>query len=384
MAADLRSIARKAWRRIASIETGVVLLMLVVILAAVGTLILQRPMTRPEEMQSAYSPFVLQILDAAGLTDVYHSWWFLGLLLLVNVSILASSIDRFPGRWRYFSAPNLYPDESFRRAVHPQASLAVCGGEAGERTALAAAERALQSRGYNPVRTAHQGHFGIFAERHRISELAVFIVHLSLLLIFLGNLVDSLWGWRGTLQLNEGQSSSRVEMPNGTSRALPFYLRCEAAGRENYADGTPKKLWTKLAVVEDGQDAQKKEIAVNDPLLYKGIRFFQSSDVANGRSARLNVSHEPGQWEVWSGIVLLGIGLVFVFYVAHLRFWVIPVREQRSGRRSLWIGARTNRNRESLEKRFNDLVASIDQELKAAPNASREQPAQFVEACSRQ
>jgi hypothetical protein len=53
MAVDLRSILHKTWRTIASIETGVVLLILVVILSAVGTIILQRPVTRPEEMQSA-------------------------------------------------------------------------------------------------------------------------------------------------------------------------------------------------------------------------------------------------------------------------------------------------------------------------------------------
>ncbi|MGA8068150.1 MAG: cytochrome c biogenesis protein ResB, partial [Terriglobales bacterium] len=123
MAADLRSVAHKVWRTIASIQTGVVLLILVVIFAAVGTIVLQRPATEPEEMQIAYSPQTLRILDAVKLTDVFHAWWFLGLMGLVSVSIVAASIDRFPNSWRYFSRPYKYPDASFRRASHPQKSL---------------------------------------------------------------------------------------------------------------------------------------------------------------------------------------------------------------------------------------------------------------------
>jgi cytochrome c biogenesis protein len=379
MAVDLRSIFHKTWRTIASIETGVVLLILVVILSAVGSIILQRPVTKPEEMQSAYSPQVLRLLDAAGLTDVFHSWWFLGLVFLVSLCIVAASVDRFPSRWRYFSCPYKYPDEGFRRALHAQKSLPLANKEAGEEISLEAAERALQARGFNPERVARQDRFAVFAERHRISELAVFLVHSSLLLIFFGTIVDGLWGWRGTINLQEGQSSNVVEMRNGKTRALPFYLRCDSAGQENYPDGTPKKLWTKLAVVKAGQDVLSKEIVVNDPLLYGGVRFYQSSYSANGRITGLEVSREPGQWGVWAGVVLMGIGLAFVFYLVHMRFWVVPVRDPRSGKLSLWIGGSANRNRDGFEERFNDLAAAIENELKRMTgSAQREQLAKIV------
>ena len=382
MAVNLRTLVRKTWRTVVSIETGVVLLILVVILSAVGTIVLQRPATTPTEMQSAYSPQVLRILDAVGLTDVFHSWWFLALVFLVSLCIVAASIDRFPSRWCYFSRPYKFPDEKFRRALHLQKSLPLATREADEETSLAAAGRALQSKGYNPERVVRQDHAGIFAERHRISELAVFIVHSSLLLIFFGTLVDGLWGWRGTLALNQGQSSNVVRMRDGTTRALPFYLRCDAAGKENYADGTPRRWWSRLTVVNGGQEVRKKEIAVNDPLLYGGVRFYQSNDGAMGRSEgleALEVAHEPGQWGVWSGAVLLGIGLAFAFYLAHVRFWVAPVRDRRTGKLSLWIGGSANRNREAFEERFNELVASIESELQAtACPAPREQLATLV------
>ena len=90
-----------------------------------------------------------------------------------------------------------------------------------------------------------------------------------------------------TLNLNEGQTSNIVELRDGTTRTLPFAIRCDAAGQENYKDGTPKKWWSKLAVVEDGRDVQKKEIVVNDPLLYSGVRFYQSSYGPNGKVDKL-------------------------------------------------------------------------------------------------
>ncbi|MGB9232888.1 MAG: cytochrome c biogenesis protein ResB [Terriglobales bacterium] len=476
---SFRTVTRKAWQTAASIKTGVVLLILVVILAAAGTVILQRPMTEPDDMQRAYSPQALRLLDAAGMTDVFHAWWFIGLMILVSLCIIAASIDRFPNAWRFYSRPYKYPDATFRRALHPQKSIAISDEESG----LVAAERALHSIGMKPERVVREDHFGLFAERHRISEMAVYIVHASLLLIFLGWTTDGVFGWKGNLTLTEGQTSNAIELRDGKTKTLPFAIRCDATGQENYKDGTPKKWWSQLAVVAGGQDVKTKEIVVNDPLIYNGVRFYQSGFGANGKvdkvvisatpnaafkaaSTRLHsaaasssepkeitftvgdtadldadttvrfaeffsdyavrdgqvykrsnevgspaahlvetvkssgksfdvwfpqldevadnskapyllepkdlkmghftgleVSHEPGQWGVWSGVVLLGVGLTFVFYVIHMRFWAVPVRDERTGLYSLWIGGSANRNRDAFEERFNELIEAIEKEV---------------------
>ena len=84
-----------------------------------------------------------------------------------------------------------------------------------------------------------------------------------------------------------GRPPTCVELRDGSTRTLPFAIRCDSAGQENYKDGTPKKWWSKLAVVEDGRDVRKKEIVVNDPLLYSGVRFYQSSYGPNGKVDKL-------------------------------------------------------------------------------------------------
>ena len=476
MAPSLRSAVRSTWKTLSSIKTGVVLIILVVIFSAAGTVILQRPMTEADDMARAYSPAMLRFLDAAGLTDVYHTRWFLSLMGLVSLSIIAASVERFPNAWRFFARPYKSPDEGFRRVLPVQAHIAITDEEQG----LSAAERAFRHVHLKSERIVRPDRFSLFAERNRISEMAVYIVHASLILIFFGAIVDGLYGWRGFLMLTPGTAGNQIEMRNGSSRALPFSIRCDGAGEETYTDGTPKRWWSKLAVIDGDREVSRKEIVVNDPLVYQGVRFYQASygrtgkldrlvlnaipkngaasaqeislgpnqiasldadtkvqvaefipdyvvqdghvyarsnDVVNpavqlivtsaktekavnfwlpeipgiaenssspynfepkelktGVFTGLEVSHEPGQWAVWAGVVLMAIGLTFVFYVVHVRYWVVPVADAQ-GNLALWIGGSANRNRDAFEHTFKRFVEQIEKELKPKFEEAAEQPA---------
>lgn len=479
MGTDSRTFRRKVWQTFSSVKTGVILLILTVIFSALGTIVLQRPITDLEELQRAYSPQMLRFFDAVGLTDVFHAWWFVLLLLLVSVSIVAASIDRFPNAWRYFARPYKYPDEAFRKALPTQKRIKV----SDEETGLVAAERALHSMGFKPERVVRSDHFSLFAERNRMSELAVYVVHASLLLIFLGGIVDALWGWRGSLNLTKGEQSNIIEMQGGKTRSLPFAIRCEGAGQENYKDGSPKQWWSKLIVVENNREVNAKQIVVNDPLVYRGVRFYQASFGPNGKVDQLiltaaprvaniggekkeiaiqpggtveldpdttvklaefipdyvvrdgqvytrstqvdnpaahfvvtskktgqsvnywmpaiegfaenekspykfeaqdlkmgyftglQVSHEPGQWSVWGGVILMGVGLTLVFYLAHVRFWVVPLHDAQGV--TLWLGGTANRNRDAFESRFEELTRRLAEQLE---NQKAKQPAASPEA----
>src|SRR6185437_15360888 len=83
MATKLIVLLRKGWQTLGAIKTGVVLLITVGLVSAADTLILQRPMTDPDEMSRAYSPQVLLLRDAVGLTNVFHAWWFVAFFFLV-------------------------------------------------------------------------------------------------------------------------------------------------------------------------------------------------------------------------------------------------------------------------------------------------------------
>ena len=415
-------------------------------------------------MQRAYSPQVLRLLDAVKLTDVFHAWWFVLLLSLVSLSIIAASIQRFPNAWRFFSRPYKSPDETFRKALPGHVLIPI----KDEETALSVAERVLHKEVSSRSGLCARTTFLSSASATAFLRLAVYIVHASLLLIFLGGIVDALYGWRGFVTLTRGQQSSQVQPQNGTTRTLPFAVRCDGAGQENYADGSPKRWWSDLAVVKDGQVILRKQIVVNEPLVYRGVRFYQASYGSTGKldkmvltaTARagqdpkdlaiglnetlpldadttvrlaefipdyvvqdgqvyarsndlenpaahlvveskksgqavnfwlppipgveqnasspytfqgkdlkmayftgLEVSHEPGQWSVWAGVIVMGFGLALVFYFVHKRVWVVPVRDAR-GQLKLWIGGTANKNKDAFEQRFRELVEQIESELK--------------------
>ena len=68
----------------------------------------------------------------------------------------------------------------------------------------------------------------------------------------------------------------------------------------------------------------------------------------------------------------MAIGLTFVFYVVHMRFWVVPVRDAR-GQLALWVGGTANRNRDAFEVKFKKLVEA-DSEGTEARSVGRRAP----------
>jgi cytochrome c biogenesis protein len=93
--------------------------------------------------------------------------------------------------------------------------------------------------------------------------------------------------------------------------------------------------------------------------------LFEGKDVQMAYFTGLEVSHEPGQWLVWAGVLLMGAGLALVFYFVHVRVWAVPVTDAR-GRLTLWIGGAANKNKEVFEQRFRKLVEQIESELKSS------------------
>jgi cytochrome c biogenesis protein len=76
----------------------------------------------------------------------------------------------------------------------------------------------------------------------------------------------------------------------------------------------------------------------------------------------LEISHEPGQWYIWAGVLLMGAGLAVAFYMVHIRFWIMPA-ENKDGELVLWIGGSANKNKDRFEEKYNELVEAIRQEL---------------------
>lgn len=279
----MTGVKNKWLHRIGSLKLGIVLLILIALAVVTGTVILQRPMADPGQLEKVYSPAKLRIYEALGLLDLFHARWFSALLALLMVNITAASAVRFPVVWREIRR-HRPPDETLMRAMPNHEVIPASAEEVAT---------ALRRRHYR-VRTVEtaDGRAGLMADKQRFARLAPYFVHFSLLVILLGGIIDSLFGYRAFMRLTQGeQKSSALRMASDDMVKLPFAIRCDEAGMEQYPDGSPKRYWSKLAVVEDGREVARKEIEVNSPLVHRGLRFFQSSYGRSGdmQAARLSV-----------------------------------------------------------------------------------------------
>jgi len=130
---------------------------------------------------------------------------------------------------------------------------------------------------YTEIEESEKG-FVIFAEKGRWTRFGVYGVHLSVILLLIGGLIGSFFGFEGSVNIPEGESVKSVILRNtGKEEPLDFEIQCLDFSVSFYESGAPKEYRSKLVILENGKPVIKKDIIVNDPLRYKGINIFQSS-----------------------------------------------------------------------------------------------------------
>ncbi len=284
--AKQQTMLDKLLRFLSSLECGLVLLGSLGTAVIIGTMILQRPMTQEGQIEQVYAPQTVRLLNALGLFDVFHTWWFILLLGLLGANITLASLERFPQVWRLFVRPHILADEWYVRQLPFRKEIPLGFHTPAE--ALALAKSKLGDLGYPPKpKSLEKG--TLYVEKHRAARLAPYIVHASLLIIFAGAITDGMWGFKGFVNLTPGARTQSVEAMTtpGAPHNLGFTLRCDGVGMERYSDGSPKQYWSQLAVEESGREVVRKTIYVNDPLTFKGVRFFQASYAPTGTPDKL-------------------------------------------------------------------------------------------------
>lgn len=288
----------RAFALLSSVKLAIVLLVILAVALLLGTVILQRPQAEPGQIERIYAPQTIRLLDFFGLFDVFHSWWFLALLALLALSITFCSIDRFPAAWEYLVRPKKIADENLASSLEHVTRIPLSSPSTPKLRGLQAAEEVLRQAGYKPQTTPSAPKLPggcVFAQRGAWSRMAAYVLHVALLVILLGGFIDGVWGYYGYLQLSEGEQSNRVRISRAQPavKTLPFAIRCAATDVILYPDGTPKQYWSDLVVMEDGREAARKRIEVNDPLVYAGLRFYQANFGSTGRARELTLRVVP-------------------------------------------------------------------------------------------
>jgi cytochrome c biogenesis protein len=130
---------------------------------------------------------------------------------------------------------------------------------------------AIKKKGYKVSSFDAKGGGGycIYAWKGIIGRFGSDMTHISLLLILLGAIIGSVYGYKDFRGIYVGGT---LTVPQAD-----FKLKLDKFWIEYYDTGQIRQYNSLLTVIEDGREVLTKQIWVNEPLYYKGIRFYQSS-----------------------------------------------------------------------------------------------------------
>jgi cytochrome c biogenesis protein len=281
-----------------SVHVAVVILILLATISIIGTVLQQQNIGDVGDNMRLYQQFfgdagkaqrAFEISERIGFFHLYQTWYFYLLLGLLSTSLTVCSLRRLPQTWRIMARPKVELEESgFKASPNRRAvTLRVPAAEA----AGAIAER-LRAGGF-ALRTAERdGARYFFGQKGAYSRLGIYVVHFSIIMIFAGGLLGSIYGYKGYMQITEGESTDRF-MLRGEEKwqTLPFQVRCDDFNVEYYpGGGRPKDYNSVLTVIDGGREVLKEKIEVNSPLKYAGVWFYQSSYGDTDRGLKVGVT----------------------------------------------------------------------------------------------
>lgn len=221
-----------------------------------------------EEYLSTYGPGWTKVILFTGLDNMFYSWWFIGLAGLLVINIIICTLDRFPPKWKSLLnqkpkgkfAPRIIDNCSHNQTLHFDEGLESVSEKVG---------KVFRRRRYKVASYPADGERYFYAWRGTVGRLGSDVVHISLLLILIGAILGGVYGYKDFRVVYEG---STMEVPKAD-----FKVRLDKFWMEYYDNGQVKQYNSLLTVLEGGKEVMKKQIWVNEPLYFKGVRFYQSS-----------------------------------------------------------------------------------------------------------
>lgn len=261
---------------LSSTRLAIYLLIVLAIACAAGVFLPQKGITlEPGEYTRLIQQPSWAILDRFGFLSIFRSVWFLALVFLMMVNLVLCSIKGVGRVGRRIQAVRR---PLTLKGVRKRGYFRIWNGHGEFESTVF---QALTGLGRVKKET-EPGKIFLRVEKGALALYAPFLVHLSIILMVLGALVDVFTGIDARMNLPEGETSDVITSfsTDGTIARykLPFTLRCDDFNVEMYpGTNQPKDYRSDLVVVEKGTDAFAKTIEVNDPLTWGGFRIFQSS-----------------------------------------------------------------------------------------------------------
>ncbi|WP_214761489.1 cytochrome c biogenesis protein ResB [Exiguobacterium sp. s129] len=296
--ADLRSKRRpksvidRVWNFFASVKVGLWLIALIIVGSAIGTIFPQEmyiPQQLPPEqyyLEEYGTPG--SIYYALGFHNLYTSWWYIGLIVMLTLSLIVVSIDRGVPLYKALKNQPVRRTERFMKGQR------LFGQGEGTDAQIDEMEVSLKKKRYQVKRDGD----ALLAEKHRFGRWGPYVNHVGLVIFFLGAMLrvfpafhtDTLeWVREGdtvSLEATNGEYYLRndqfiLEMydPENNEEDAKFAAAIEKAGAvpKNYE--TELTLFKKTGTNEDGSPQLEQvdvgSTKVNHPFKFEKYEVYQ-------------------------------------------------------------------------------------------------------------
>lgn len=272
------------WNFFSSVKVAVWMIVITLFASIIGTILPQEQFKQSnlpaETYYSETYGWFGKLYFMLGFHNLFYSWWFILLLLMIGISLVICSIDRVVPLYKALHRQRIPKHLDFYRRQRLYAELST------DENAIDQFEEALKKRKYKVKRSQE----GMLAEKGRISRWGPYINHIGLILLILAFLLrlipgfyldEFVWVWE-----------DETKPVPGTG----YYVKNEEFIMELYSEEEyPQKLNLKSPVVKNYQtnailyekvngelkEVYRDSIRVNHPLEYNGLNLYQSGNRVN-------------------------------------------------------------------------------------------------------
>jgi len=260
----------------ASLELAITLMSLTALTVLVGAWCPQEGQVGREKVYEAFGQDMGNTLIQWGISDIFHSPWFLFLIAMLTVNMIAVSFQRVFPKVKLLKHVMPFLEG---RAIEkmPVARKVVLPQQMSSAMALSFVVNELAKRRFNVKVNGNS----MTAESGKYGRLAATTTHIGLLTLLAGVTITSWTGFSGfqPVRMKDTMSLAKSEHSKLWIGKLPAWnVRVDDTRRENYESGDPKQWYSNLSVLDaKGKVLTKGEISVNNPLSYDGVDIYQSS-----------------------------------------------------------------------------------------------------------
>lgn len=287
------------WQVFISLRVTVVTLIVITAGCFVGMFFDQTRSYDEHVQQWATTPWKLQLFTFFEMYDVFASWWFGLFVVILLINVIACSLERLPKIWLdvWHPRPEL-SDEQLRGIRHSWRGR-IAESDRGKAEGLIASLLGARAR----TSTSGDTRF-TFAEKQRWGRFGVYVVHLGLVMIMVGGIINGKTKMDGLMMITEGTAARLVRLrgPGNLPYVvdLGFSVRCDDFRLKTFVTGDVMEYESDLSVYDPKAPVNpvvKKKIEVNDPLEYAGYTFYQASyaPAAGDQLVQLDIGPRGGQ-----------------------------------------------------------------------------------------